>query len=192
MLLNLLLTIFAYYLAFYFVLVIYLQSKIKKYSVRKDTVCYLATAKRPWGSVFNISTLFYGLLSLSLPVAIIKLLGANLLTVVGSTFVGLTGLATILVGLFPMNKVPKPHTYISVLAYLNVFLTATTFVFIFNRYGYFPPFMKYICYWVIVAIIPLALTAARRYKIYSFFEWIAFIGTIVWNFSLAVALLINL
>lgn len=192
MLLNLLLTIFTHYLAFYFVLVIYLQTKIKKYSIRKDTVCYLATAKSPWGFVFNVSTLLYGLLSLSLPIAVIKLLGVNLLTALGSTFVALTGLATVLIGFFPMNKVPKAHTYISILAYLNVFLTATTFVFIFSRYSYFPAFMRFICYWVILTTIPMTLMAARKNGIYSLFEWLTFSGTIVWNFSLAVVLLINL
>lgn len=189
MLLTFFLKIFALYLLLYFVLIIYLKKRSKSH--RDGTVSNLASSKKPWGTIFNISTLLYGLLSLSLPIAIVKLLGINLLTAVGSTFVGLTAIATILVGLFPTNKFPKKHDLVGMFSFANVFLTALVFIFIVNRYEVFPNFLIYICWWVMGSILPLAF-ASKKNPSYSFFEWLTFIGTIVWNFSLALVLLINL
>jgi hypothetical protein len=142
--------------------------------------------------MFNISTLLYGLLSLALPVGVITLLGTNILTVLGAVFVGMTGFATMLVGMFPMTKESKRHTYISYLAFLNVLLTATSFIFIFNRYVFFSPIMKLLCYWVIGTVVPLGLAEVYGDKKKSLLEWLAFVGTIAWNFGLALSLLTNI
>lgn len=184
--------IFAGYLPVYLILVFYLQTKIKGYTTLSDTVCFLATAKKPWGPTFNVSTFLYGLLSLALPVGVITLFGINILTVLGAIFVGLTGFATMLVGMFPMSKEFKTHTYISYLAFLNVFLTAFTFIFIFNQNGSFSPVMNFLCYWVIGTVIPLGLAEFYGKKAKPLLEWLAFIGTIAWNFGLAVSLFIKI
>jgi hypothetical protein len=186
------LLIFAGYLPVYLVLVFYLQTKIKNYSLHADTVCFLATAKKPWGPIFNASTFLYGLLSLALPVGVITLLGISTLTIMGAFFVGLTGVATMLVGLFPLIKYTKTHEYISYLAFLNVFLTAATFIYIFSRFNFFSPAMKLLSYWVIGTVVPLGLVKVYGKKTNSLLEWLAFIGTIAWNFGLSVSLFIKI
>lgn len=191
MFLRFFLFLFALYLPCYLAFVIFLKSKNKKFSYHKDTVSFLAASKKPWGHFFNISTFLYGLLSLILPIYVIKTLGVNMLTVFGSLFVGLTGLATMLVGLFPMDKKVNAHSLVSYLAFLNVILTGVTFALIFSGGDLISTIMRLLSIWVVGITLFLAVWRFRNKPNYSFFEWIVFISTIAWNFTLSVSLLMK-
>lgn len=180
--------LFILYLPVYVFVLLLLKTKIKGYSARLNVVSLLATAKKPWGVVFNFSTILYGLLSFVLPVSLTLALGVSVLSVFGAFLLTLTGIATILVGIFPMNKKGKHHEIVSYLVFSSVIITGLAFIPIFNLNHIFPQYMKLVNIGVIGVTTLLAFFSYANKQTSSVLEWTSLIGTIVWNFLLAVSL----
>lgn len=181
---------FICYLPIYIALLFLLKTKIAGYSAKQNVVSLLATSKKPWGTIFNISTVLYGLSSFILPICLLLALGINTLSVFGAILLLVTGIATILVGFFPMN-ISKYHELVSYLVFSSVIFTGIVFIPIYNLGNTFPPYMRLVNYGVIGITILLALSSYINKKTVSLLEWSSLIGTIGWNFLLAISLLSN-
>jgi hypothetical membrane protein len=186
--LRVFLVLFAGYLPVYLGLLFFLRTKIDGYRFRTHVVSRLATAEKPWSSLFNGSTTAYGLLSLSVPVGIVARLGMNTTDIVGSLFLVSTGVATALVGVFPMDKRSRAHLAASILGFACVVLTGVTFAIIFRETGVFSPVVQAVNYLVLGLTLLLAAGVSVRRTGSSLLEWSAVVGTIAWNFAMSVSL----
>lgn len=185
------LTIFAIYLPLYLGFLLYLNSKVKRYSIGKCVVSLLATAPKPWNQFFNLSTSVYGLLGTILPISLLFILNLNLLSVTGIFVLFLVCLSTILVGFFPMNKNLKKHERVSYVVFSTVFVVGMIFAYIFERNDIFPEMIQIINTWVIFNSILLFISFLmnKRADPNPLFEWMTLISTIIWNFILAISLI---
>ena len=183
------LILFICYLPAYLVLLFYLKRRYQGYTIHVHMVSYLATSDEPWRSVFNISTIAYGALSLVLPAAIYSMPGEDLLSSLGATFLLGTGAATILVGFFPMDRKLKIHNAVGFLAFLSALLTGIVFSMIFRQSLFFSSVLIFINFAVLLLAVLLVLSLLFRPQNSSLLEWILMICTIAWNFMLSTSLL---
>ena len=188
MILKLILFVFICYLPVYLLLLFILKTKVRGYKINAHVVSLLATSDKPWKQIFNISTILYGLVSFVLPVTLLTLFGINTLNLIGAFFLVMTGLATTLVGVFPMDGIVKIHEWVSYFVFSSTTVTGVVFVLIFHNIAVFPELMTSLTYIVICLALLLGLNSLFRKKTSSFFEWTTLIGTILWNFALSVSL----
>ena len=127
------LILFICYLPVYLALVFYLRTKINGYSMRAHMVSYLATSDEPWRSIFNASTILYGGLSIVVPISLNMLPGQDRLVTLGAAPLLATGLATILVGFFPMDRKLKIHNAVGFFAFLSALFAGFAFLFLFSQ-----------------------------------------------------------
>jgi len=191
MYLKFFLMLFAGYLPAYMILVFFLKTKIKKYTMRSHVVSLLATGRKPWGMVFNTTTALYGLLSIILPISVIWILGINIFTILGALSLLTVGWATILVGIFPMDKKAQTHELVSRISFVSVLLVGLIFLWIFNSNN-FMLIIKILNILIVIVTILLCINAAVKKRTNPVLEWLSFMGTIIWNFLLAVSFLIML
>jgi hypothetical protein len=184
-----LLILFICYLPVYLTMLFYLKTKKEGYTMRAHMVSYLATCDEPWRSVFNVSTVLYGGLSLIVPFTLNNMLGSNRLVTLGAASLLGAGTATVLIGFFPMDRKLKIHNVIGFFAFLSVLMTSIVFALIFYRGLLFSPFMELINVAVIGITFLLGISLLLRRQESSLLEWIAVLFTIAWNFLLAVSLL---
>jgi hypothetical protein len=152
-------------------------------------VSYLATSAEPWRTVFNGSTILYGVLSFALPASLYMRLGTNHQVALGTASLLVAGAATVLVGFFPMDRRIKVHNAVGFFAFFSAMLTGIVFFAIFYQGMLFSPLMELINLAVIGTTLLLGISLLVNKKISTFLEWMAFICTIAWNFLLAVLLL---
>jgi hypothetical protein len=183
------LLLFICYLPVYLSLVFYLRTKIQGYSMRVHMVSYLATSTEPWRSIFNVSTVLYGGLSIVVPVSLHAFLGKDRLVALGAATLLAAGTSTILVGFFPMDRRLRIHNIIGFFAFLSVLLTSIIFFDIFYQGILASRLMEGISLAVIGSTTLLGISLLLRRQESSFLEWISFLFTIAWNFLLAVLLL---
>jgi hypothetical membrane protein len=186
------LILFICYLPVYLALVFYLRTKINGYSMRAHMVSYLATSDEPWRSIFNVSTILYGGLSFVVPISLNMMLGQDHPVTLGAASLLATGLATILVGFFPMDRKLKIHNAVGFFAFFSALLAGFSFLSIFNHGLLYSPLMEGINIAVIGITLLLGISLLLRRQESSFLEWIAFLCTIAWNFLLATLLLIQM
>ena len=187
-----LLILFICYLPLYLTLLLYLRTKIQGYTVRLHMVSVLATSNEPWRSVFNVSTILYGLLSYILPYSLYSIREADTAVTHGVTTLLAAGTATIMIGFFPMDRRFKVHNFIGFLAFLSVLFTGGVFFTIFNQGILFSPLMQLINIAVFVSTFLLGLSLLFRPEHSSLLEWAAFLCALAWNFLLAAMLLARL
>jgi len=180
---KLALFLFIIYLVIYTCILIILKSKIKGYSIHKHVVSLLGVEKSPFGSIFNLSTIIYGLLSFSMISPLLNQYGNNPLVILGIISLISTGVATILVGIFPMN-IPRAHKFVSYYVFSSVLVTGIIFTPIFITYG-LSKFMIWLSIWTILSTFLLSMVALVEKRTNSFLEWSNLFYTILWNFSFA-------
>jgi len=186
------LILFICYLPLYLALLLYLRTKIRGYTVRQHMVSVLATSEEPWRSMFNVSTILYGALSFVLPFSLYSIHRSDLVVTRGvATLLG-AGIATILIGFFPMDRQFKVHNIIGFLAFLSVLFTGGVFFTIFSQGMLFSPLMELINFAVFVTTFLLGISLLFRPEHSSLLEWVAFLCALAWNFLLASLLLIKL
>jgi hypothetical membrane protein len=183
------LILFICYLPLYLALVFYLRTKIQGYSMRAHMVSFLATSAEPWRSVFNTSTILYGGLSFVVPVTLNNNFGSDRPVEWGAAALLATGAATVLVGLFPMDRRLKIHNLVGFFAFFSALFAGLAFLSIFKQGLLYSPLMETINIVVIGITLLLGISLLLRRPESSFLEWIAFLGTIAWNFLLATLLL---
>ena len=186
------LILFIFYLPAYLAVVLYLRSKIEGYSMRAHMVSYLAHSSEPWRSVFNVSTMLYGGLSIVVPITLYTLVGPNLPFELGIASLLATGTATILIGLFPMDRRLKVHNIIAFFAFLSALFAGLVFQFIFNQGLLHSSLMEGVNVVMIGITFLLGMSLLFRRQESSLLEWIAFSCTIAWNFLLATLLLLQM
>ncbi len=184
-----LLILFICYLPVYLALVFYLKTKINGYSMRAHMVSYLATSDEPWRSIFNASMILYGGLSLVVPISLNMMLGQDRPVTLGAASLLATGLATILVGFFPMDRKLKIHNAVGFFAFFSALFAGFSFLSIFNQGLLYSPLMEGINFAVIGITLLLGISLLLRRQESSLLEWMAFLCTIAWNFLLATLLL---
>jgi hypothetical membrane protein len=183
------LILFICYLPIYFTVVFCLRRKIDGYSMRAHMVSYLANSAEPWRSIFNGSTILYGGLSIVVPISMHSLLGAAQPVTLGAAFLLATGLATVLIGFFPMDRKLKIHNMVGFFAFFSALLTGIAFLSIFSQGLLYSPLMEGINFVVIGTTLLLGSSLLLRRRESSLLEWVTFLFTIVWNFLLATLLL---
>jgi hypothetical protein len=183
------LILFMGYLPVYLALVFYLRTKIEGYSMRAHTVSYLAHSDEPWRSIFNASTILYGGLSLVVPISLNAMLGRDRPVALGAAALLGTGMATILVGLFPMDRRLKIHNVVGFFAFFSALLAGFVFLSIFNHGLLYSPLLEAIDVAVVGITLLLGISLLLRRRESSLLEWMAFLCTIAWNFLLASLLL---
>ena len=186
------LILFICYLPVYLVLLFYLSTKIRGYTVRVHMVSVLATSDEPWRSMFNISTILYGLLSFVLPYSLYSIRGVDSAVNRGVNTLLAAGTATILIGFFPMDRQFKVHNVIGFMAFLSVLFTGGVFFTIFSQGMLFSPLMELINFAVFVTTFLLGISLLFRPQHSSLLEWVAFLCAMAWNFLLAATLLTRL
>ena len=177
------------YLPVYLALVFYLKTKFQGYSMRAHMVSYLANSSEPWRSIFNASTILYGGLSLVVPIRLNTMLGLDSPVALGAASLLATGIATVLVGFFPMDRKLKLHNMVGFFAFFSVLLTGIAFLAIFSQGPLYSPFMEGINIAVIGTTLLLGISLLLHRQESSILEWVTFLCTIVWNFFLATLLL---
>jgi hypothetical protein len=190
--LKYLLILFICYLPVYLALLIYLRTKIEGYSMRAHMVSFLATSNEPWRSIFNTATILYGALSFAVPISLSIRAGTNSWVALGTASLLATGTATVMVGIFPMDRRLKVHNVVGFFAFVSVLLTGIVFFAIFSKGLLFSPLMELVNFAVIGTAILLGLSLLFRRQESSLLEWICFICTIAWNFLLASLLLVRI
>jgi hypothetical protein len=120
------------------------------------------------------------------------MLGVNILSIFGAFLLLTTGIATILVGIFPVNKNVKNHEIISYFVFASVIFTGLVFVPILKFGNIFLPYMQLVNYGIIGITALLALISYIYKRTFSVLEWASFIGTIGWNFLLSMSLLLKI
>jgi hypothetical protein len=183
------LILFIGYLPVYLTLLLYLKTKIRGYSMRAHMVSFLATSNEPWRSIFNVSTILYGMLSLVLPASLNSMRGANTTVGWGTASLLAAGTATALVGFFPMDRRIKIHNAIGFLAFFSVLLTGIIFFTIFDQGTLFSPMMEFIDFAVICTTILLGTSLLLRRQESSLLEWLSFLCALAWNFLFSMLLL---
>jgi hypothetical membrane protein len=186
------LILFICYLPVYLSLVFYLRTKINGYSMRAHMVSYLATSDEPWRSIFNVSTILYGGLSFVVPISLNMMLGGDHPVTLGAASLLATGLATILVGFFPMDRKLKIHNAVGFFAFFSALLAGFSFLSIFNQGLLNFPLMEGFNVAVICITLLLGISLLFRRQESSLLEWMAFLCTIAWNFLLATLLLLSM
>jgi hypothetical membrane protein len=186
------LILFICYLPVYLVLVFYLRTKIEGYSMRAHMVSYLAHSAEPWRSIFNASTILYGGLSLIVPITLNATLGQDRPVELGAAALLGTGMATILVGFFPMDRRLKIHNAVGFFAFFSALLAGFVFLSIFSHGLLYSPLMEAIDVAVVGVTLLLGISLLLRRRESSLLEWTAFLCTIAWNFLLASLLLTQL
>jgi len=142
--------------------------------------------------MFNVSTILYGALSFVLPFSLYSIHRSDLVVTRGvATLLG-AGIATILIGFFPMDRQFKVHNIIGFLAFLSVLFTGGVFFTIFSQGMLFSPLMELINFAVFVTTFLLGISLLFRPEHSSLLEWVAFLCALAWNFLLASLLLIKL
>jgi len=187
--LKYLLILFIFYLPIYLALLIYLRTKIEGYTMRAHMVSFLATSCEPWRSVFNISTILYGVLSFALPISLRTMATANSWVSLGTASLLTAGTATVLVGFFPMDRRLQVHNAVGFLAFFSALFTGIVFFVLFSQGRLFSPLMELVNSAVIGATVLLGLSLLFHRQESSLLEWIAFLCTVAWNFLLAALLL---
>lgn len=187
--LKYLLILFICYLPVYLALVFYLRSKIQGYTIRAHMVSYLATSEEPWRSIFNASTILYGGLSFVVPFTLNRLPGADTLVGLGAVTLLAAGVATVLVGFFPMDRKLKIHNVVGFFAFFSALLTGVVFMVIFDQGLLFSPLMELINFAVVGTTLLLGLSLLLRRQESSLLEWLSFVSIVAWNFLLASLLL---
>jgi len=183
------LILFICYLPVYLALVFYLRTKIQGYNMHAHMVSYLSHSAEPWRSVFNVSTILYGVLSFALPVSLNIMLGTNQLVALGSASLIGAGAATVLVGFFPMDRRIRIHNIAGFTAFLSALVTGIVFSAIFHQGMLFFPPMQFVNLAVVTTMMLLGFSLLLRKQNSSFIEWLAFLCTIAWNLLLSVLLL---
>lgn len=186
------LILFICYLPLYLSLLLYLRTKIQGYTVRQHMVSVLATSNEPWRSMFNVSTILYGLLSFVLPYSLYSIRDAESVVTRGVMTLLAAGTATILIGFFPMDRRFKVHNVIGFLAFLSVLFTGGVFFTIFSQGMLFSPLLEVINLAVFLTTFLLGISLLFRPQHSSLLEWIAFLCALAWNFLLAATLLTRL
>jgi hypothetical protein len=189
MFLEYFLILFICYLPAYLVLLVFLKRRYDGYAIRTHMVSYLATSPEPWRSVFNVATILYGVMSLVLPAALFSMPDEDLFRSLGAVFLLGAGVATILVGFFPMDRKLRIHNVVGFLAFLSVLLTGIVFSVIFRQGLFFSPVLFMINSAVILLAVLLVLSLLFRPQNSSILEWILMFCTIAWNFMLSMAIL---
>ncbi len=151
------LILFICYLPVYLAVVFYLRTKIQGYSMRAHMVSYLAHSTEPWRSIFNVSTILYGGLSIVVPVSLHNLSGTDQPVGLGAAALMAAGTATVLVGFFPMDRRLKIHNMVGFFAFFSVLLTSFVFLSIFRQGRLYSPVMEGINYAVIATTLLLGV-----------------------------------
>ncbi|MFZ2522890.1 MAG: DUF998 domain-containing protein [Minisyncoccia bacterium] len=186
------LLLFIIYLPVYVFLLFFLITKIKGYSTKSNVVSLLATAVKPWGPIFNFSTILYGLLSFAVPINLVLTLGVNTLSIFGALLLLTTGTATILVGIFPMNKSDRNHKTVNYIVFSSIIFTGLVFIPIFNLSNIFLPYMKLVNYGALGITVLHSLISHIYKRTSPVLEWSSLIGTIGWNLLLSISLFLSL
>ncbi len=186
------LILFICYLPVYLALVFYLRTRINGYSMCAHMVSYLATSDEPWRSIFNASTILYGGLSIIVPISLNRMLGEERLVTLGAASLLATGVATILVGFFPMDRKLKIHNAVGFFAFFSALLAGFSFLSIFNQGPLYSPLMAGVNYAMVGITLLLGISLLLRGQVSPLLEWMAFLCTIAWNFLLATMLLFRL
>ncbi len=190
--LKYLLILFVCYLPVYLALLIYLRTKIEGYTMRAHMVSFLATSDEPWRSIFNVSTILYGVLSMAVPLSLKSMVvEANSWVILGTGSLLSAGTATVLVGFFPMDRRLKVHNAVGFMAFFSALITGLVFFFLFSQGLLFSPLMEMVNFAVIGTTLLLGLSLLFHRQESSLLEWIAFICTVAWNFLLAFLLLMR-
>lgn len=170
---------------------LYLRTKITGYEIKRDVVSRLGTIERPFGFIFNISMVLYGLLGFSLPIYLFFKENNSADIIFGITATIIFSIGAILVGLFPMNTHKKGHTIASYVVFGGIFLEAVTFIPII--YSHLQIRGLLMTFSVISAVL-VAILAALNIKTkrnHSRTEWLSVIAEIAWNFLVCLAILIR-
>lgn len=190
-LVNILLLTFIFYLPTYFIFLIFLSKKAEGYSIINCIISDLGQTSFNWSNIFNITTILYGILSLIIPYKLI-ISGINhSLLYLGIFGLFITSIATILVGLFPIDTKRKMHNIISYFVFGSVIFNGIVFVFIPHKVSIIPNYISYLSASVL-AITGILITTKIKIKIdskYAPYEWMCLLGTILWNLALASFLL---
>jgi hypothetical membrane protein len=169
--------------------VFYLRKKIDGYSMRAHMVSYLANSAEPWRSIFNAATILYGGLSIVVPISLYSLLGTAQPVTLGAAFLLATGIATVLIGFFPMDRKLKIQNRVGFFAFFSALLTGIAFLSIFSQGLLYAPLLEGINLVFIGTTLLLGISLLLRRQESSLLEWVTFLFTIVWNFLLATLLL---
>lgn len=186
---NVIIAVFLVYLPIFGLILFYLTKVNKKYSIDRNSVSSLAKLEYPFNYIFNLSVGLYGALSLGSVVKFVTNFN-SLLSISVFFFYICVGIGTLLVGVFPMNENSRMHKIVSVFLFYSLLILGvlSTLLFLLNSMFAIISLIS-----AVVLIFTLILIWKTRdmndESKYSKFEWIVFIGTIIWNFLFSMIVL---
>ncbi|MBN1331978.1 DUF998 domain-containing protein [Candidatus Dojkabacteria bacterium] len=185
------LAIFIIYQPITLFILIQLERRFQGYTIRRDVVSLLGTQEFPYGFIFNLNAVVYGLSALSLALAQYQLLERTLLNQIGFISLLVCCLATASAGIFPMHTRKIPHIISSYFVFGGIFMVAVSHIPIFYQQIF--SYSSLILYSGIVAItIVILLSSYLNKKLqHSLPEWMAIFFAILWNTSVSILMITN-
>lgn len=189
--LNLLISLFIIYIPIYLVtLLSTVRKNNKKYSFYTNSISHITHLKKPYSHYFNILTSTYGALSIFTIVKFYQIAENNIFIDSICMAYGLISLSTFLVGFFPLNFNKKKHNAIAVLLFISLLIFETLFILILGTDKRF--LIPSIFATILTIFTALLLYKAKeidREEDYAIYEWIVFIGTLIWNLAFSFIIL---
>jgi hypothetical protein len=203
LLLNIFLSFYLLYLALLVVAVLKAISKFKGFSKTCIWVSDLGKVGKGSAKYFNKAINLYGLLSLSLAIKAYYVFPQTMEAQIIIAALMFISTATFLLGFFPKNSKAILHFTTGAVAFTGVLVIAFFGMQLDSKIHFFPEYfgiMHFILlYFTPIALIGGVLDYAKVYpkklnlfiRITGIIEWLVFVITILWNFSMAIFLILQ-
>lgn len=195
------LIIYVFYIPIFLALLNFLRLKYENYSIFSYTVSQLGSQESPNYKTFNLSIAIFGFLSLFFVKNYANLLPNIGASKAGTFFLYWTCFSCLLIGLFPRDKRPRLHYFLSGLVFIGVFGSALFTIYPIYASKLIPNFWIILNFLVLgfTALLVISVKTKPKLKLIkkwvtnntSFWEWSVFISAIIWDFTMAVVTLSN-
>lgn len=161
------------------------------YSMSTHLVSDLGIKVSHYRILFNAGTVVYGVVGTLIPFVLLQVLPKTTFTTISVVSITITSLCLALLGLFPMDK-PVLHASLSVIEFAALFMSYLFTLYIFLNSSIFPSILILLNVILLMCIVLFTWALFMKSDKVFLLEWIIFLGTILWNFTIGFTMLISI